>query len=170
MRLGKPGGDQRVVYLAHIGDVNAAIVQPCARSALASKHLVALRIEDHSRDDLPGLFERQRDVIHGEAVREIRGAVQWIDVPTVFGRLAGVAAAFFSDDGMGREMLLQSFNDELFGGAIGLGDQIGLALQLKADMALEEAVQQGSSFARDLRADIEIGRQGVRLPALRTDT
>jgi hypothetical protein len=46
---------------------------------------------------------------------------------------------------------LQPLDDELFGGAIGLGHQIEFALQLKADVALEEAVEQCSSFAGDLR-------------------
>ena len=58
LATGKSRRDQRVIDLAHIRDVNAAIVQPCARSARAGKHLVALRIEDHSSDDLD-VYKRQ---------------------------------------------------------------------------------------------------------------
>ena len=87
----------------------------------------------------PGLFQRQGDVVHREAVREIRGAVQRIDVPAVFRRRARVPAALFGHDGVRGEMRVQPLDHQLLGGAVGLGHQIELAFQLEADVALEIA-------------------------------
>jgi hypothetical protein len=101
---------------------------------------------------------RERDVINGEAMREIRGAVQRIDVPAVFRGLSRVPAAFFGDDGVSGEMPLQALNHEPLGSAVGFPHQIEFALQLEADVALEVAVQQRAGFAGDFLANFQLRR------------
>jgi hypothetical protein len=86
-------------------------------------------------------------------VREIRGAVQWIHVPAILRRRALVPAAFLGDDRVGWKMLLQPLDHQLLRCPVGLRHQIEFAFQLKADMALEIAVQQRSSLARNFFAD-----------------
>src|ERR1700741_2748488 len=70
---------------------NAVQVSPFA--FLCSEKLIAHRIVDDARNNLPILRGRERRSTplesHGhtekrEAVREIRRAVQWIDIPAVF--------------------------------------------------------------------------------------
>jgi hypothetical protein len=50
-------------------------------------------------------------------------------------------------------MLLQPLDHQLLRRPVGLRHQIEFAFQLEADMALEIAVQQRSSLARNLFAD-----------------
>ena len=75
-------------------------------AAFGAEHFVAQRIEDHAGDQFARPLQRQRHVEHRKSVREIRGAIQRIDVPAIFGR-AFLPAAFFGDDGMRRESALR---------------------------------------------------------------
>ena len=101
------------------------------------------------------MFQPQRDVEHGEAVGEIGGAVQRIHVPAVFGG-ALVAAAFFGHDAVRGKVGAQALDDQLFAGAVGLGHQVEIALELEGDAALEIVGQQRAGFARDLHRGFQV--------------
>ena len=81
-------------------------------------------------------------------MREVGGAVERIDVPAVVG--FGLAArAFLADDAVLRPARLQTFDNQFFGGAIGLGHQVDVALVLDGDAPREVAHQKRAGFARD---------------------
>src|SRR5215469_2495160 len=117
--------------------MNAPVIQIRTRPALGEKHLFALRIENHAGNQWPGVLRRQRDVVHGKTMREVRGAVQRIDIPAIIRRPA-MSAAFFSHDRVRWKMRPQPLYDELLGRAIRGRHQIVLTLQLKCEMTLEE--------------------------------
>lgn len=70
-----------------------------------------------------------------------------------------MAATLFGDDTVGGEVGPQPFDDELLGRAVGFGDQVVLALQLKGDPAFEELRQQRSRLAGDSGCCLEEGTQ-----------
>ena len=75
-------------------------VAPWPRAA--GEEFVVVGIEDHAGDHRVALREPHRNAEARIVVREIRGAVERVDVPAKFG--SGVAAgAFFGDDAMLRE-------------------------------------------------------------------
>ena len=53
-------------------------------------------------------------------------------------------------------MLREPFDDQLFGGAVGFGDQIEFAFHLEGDAALEVIAEQRAGFVRDLRGGFQI--------------
>jgi len=79
-------------------------------------------------------------------MREVGGAVERIDVPAVF-RCSLVRAAFFGDNRVAWEELAQALDDQVFAGAIGFGDQIVGAFQLKTDAAAREFIDAGTGLA-----------------------
>jgi len=76
--------------------VNWFSVQPRSLSALRGKHLIARRVVKNANFKLLVFsHQRNRDAEHGIAMREVRRAIQRIDVPAIVG--AGIAArAFFA--------------------------------------------------------------------------
>src|SRR5260221_641534 len=62
----------------------------------------------------------------GDAMREVGGTVQWINMPTII-RCAcrrGKVAALFSGNAVFRESATQAFNDQGFTGTIRFGNEI----------------------------------------------
>ena len=67
-----------------------------------------------------------------------------------------MAAAFFGHDAVGREVGAQALDDQAFAGAVGLGDEVEIALQFEGDAAFEVVGEQGARFARDLDCGFEV--------------
>jgi len=88
-------------------------------------------------------------------VGEVGGAVEGVDIPAEF---AGIIAqaAFFAEDGVGGEVVAEALDDELFAGAVGLGDEIVIAFQVERNAAFEVVRQQGARFAGDLRGGFQV--------------
>src|SRR5207248_9192449 len=104
--------------------------------------------QNHSHDQRAGALETDRNVIYGEAMREVGGPIEGIDVPAVFRRTL-VAAAFLGHDRVGWKMAAQALDDQALTGAVGLGHQIEGALQLESDAALAEPGNESACFAGD---------------------
>ena len=108
----KAGGDQRVFDARRLGHVNALVVQKRARAALRRVNISSRsRIEDHAGDQFARALQRQSHVEHRKSVREIRGAIQRIDVPAIFGR-SFVPAAFFGDDRVRGKVASQALDNQ----------------------------------------------------------
>ena len=155
LAAGEAGGSQAVLQPFDGGDANPPVVQVRSRAAFGGEHLLPDGIVNHPGDDLAGLFQPERHVEHREAVGEIGGAVQRVDKPAVF-RGALVTAALFGHDAVRGKVGAQALDDQLFAGAIGLGHQVEIALQLEGDAALEIVGQQGARLARDLHCCLQV--------------
>ena len=81
-------------------------------------------------------------------MREIRGAIERIDVPAIFA--AGVAeAAFFAKHVVLRPVFPNALSNQRLRFAVRRRDQIGLALVFDLDILIEIFHQQRASFARN---------------------
>src|SRR5439155_7862644 len=67
-------------------DVNELPVQCGAAAAFGGKKLVAGWIEDHARNDFVVTSQSDRHTENGEAMSEVGGAVERIDIPDVLAR------------------------------------------------------------------------------------
>jgi hypothetical protein len=109
------------------------------------------------------LFESHRHAELGEAVGEVGGAVEGIDVPAELG-VEAVAGAFFAEDTVLGKDFAEARADELLAGAIGDGDEVGVALVLGLDALREELGEARAGFAGDesgLRGPGKLGRGGL---------
>ena len=65
------------------GDAQAAVVAPGALPLLGDIHGIVGGIVDEAGDDLALALQRDRDREHRDAVQEVGGAVERVDVPDV---------------------------------------------------------------------------------------
>ena len=94
---GQAGGDQAGLEFGALGDAQAPVVQKSASAFGGGKQIVARRVVDHGLLDLAPYRQRNAHAIHGQAVDEVGGAVQWVDDPDEFGVFGAVRRArFFS--------------------------------------------------------------------------
>jgi len=92
------------------------------------------------------VFETHGDAKLREVVGEVGGAVERVDVPAVFS-LHAVASSFFAIDAVIGKCFGEALANQLFGGAVGDGDQVDVAFVL-GDYALREKfAQAGACFA-----------------------
>src|SRR5581483_8519494 len=92
---------------------------------------------------------------------EVGGSVERVHIPAVSGA-AGMAAAFFSDDGVLRKAFGQPPDDERFGGAVGLGDNVNFALVFHTNAAVIVGQQQGARLASDSGGSFKVLCHGLR--------
>src|SRR5581483_3549842 len=83
LAAGEASSDQRLLHLRGLGDTDAAVVQIRTGSAFGSEQLIARGIENYAGDQLVFMLERNGDIEHRKSMREVRCAIQWIDVPAV---------------------------------------------------------------------------------------
>jgi hypothetical protein len=81
-------------------------------------------------------------------VREIRRAVERIDVPAELGVEIG-AGSLFAVDAVRGKGGGEARDDELFAGAVGFGDEVNVALVLGADASMVEGAEKLAGLARD---------------------
>ncbi len=94
---------------------------PAPREAVNSS--LRTGIDDHRVFEAIAVLQPDR---HGEvrdAVQIVRGAVEWIDDPRVFGTCERLAA-LFADDAVIRIGLVQDVDDGVFAIAVDVGDEI----------------------------------------------
>ena len=94
-----------------------------------------------------------------DAVQEIGGAVERIDDPAVGLVGAGVRAAFLAEKAVIRPRLGEFLAHDLFGAAVGGGDEIARALQrdLQVLDLAEIALEAAAGAVRRLDHDVEDG-------------
>src|SRR5947199_4520082 len=94
---GKASRSETVGKTFDPGDLDAPVVQVRAGPALCREHLLANGVVHHPHDGFARAFESEGYVENREAVREVRGAVQRINEPSILGRTL-VPAAFLADN------------------------------------------------------------------------
>ena len=100
---------------------------------LGREKLVASGIVEKACDQFFATRQRDRNAEDGIAMRKVRGAVERIDEPAILG-VEVRPGAFFAQDAEFRPARSQSLGDEFFRSAIGLGDQVNIALVFVANV------------------------------------
>jgi hypothetical protein len=136
---------------------------------LGDEELVAHGVVEDARDHLTvgigcsarwAMLEAHGDAENREAVGEVGGAVERIDVPAV-GLVESRAGALFAVDAVLGEGGGEAVEDELFAGAVGLGNEIDIGFVFGSHAACVEVAEQcagfegdGSSFMEEIEGDI----------------
>jgi hypothetical protein len=81
-------------------------------------------VKDDTDDTPPLVFEANGDAISGVAMRKICGPIKWVDNPSIRGGSFVVTTSLFGQKMMIGKASLQMINHALFGGTVGIGDQI----------------------------------------------
>ena len=89
-------------------------------------------------------------------MRKIRRAIQRVNVPAIL-RIPFRAAALFRGDRMPGKIFLQAADDERFGAAVGLGNQVELLLVGNIRRSLQLFAKDGAGFARDFDSRFRSG-------------
>ena len=147
-RLGKP---------LPRGDADTPVVEESALAAFGDKQLLVRRIVGQRGNDRVVSFERDGDGEMRDAVQEVGGAVERIDDPAMRLVGAGAGAAFLAEEAVIGPRLGKLLVHDLFGAAIGGGDEIARALErdLKVFDLAEIALEAAAGAARRLEHDIE---------------
>lgn len=156
---GEAGGKEAFFEAGGAGDADRAVVEVSAGAAFGGKHLLAEGVEDDAGDEFAGVFQGEGDIEHGEAVGEVGGAVEGVDVPAEVG-VGLMTTAFLGDDGVMGVVGAKAFDDELFGSPVSFGDEVEFAFEFEGDAAFEEIGEQGTSLAGDFGSSFQIGRHG----------
>ena len=127
------------------GDADAAVVVIGALPLFGDENVVGGGIVDHARDHLAFALQPDRDGEDRQAMQEIGGAVERIDVPDV--ALVGALdrSAFLHHEAIARPRLGQFLEDRALGLAVGDGDEIARPLDRNlqvldlAEIALQAA-------------------------------
>src|SRR5688500_9435186 len=82
----KPGCNEALVELGHLGYTNTAVVEKSPTASLGCEHLLPQWIENDARDDRSGALQPERNIEHRKAMRKVRGSVQGIHIPAVLWR------------------------------------------------------------------------------------
>ena len=121
----KAGGDQGVLEFGRRAAVNRHAVQQCAPAADRCEQFAGAGHVDRA-DQGPIIDQcRDRHGIAGQVVQEVGGAVDRIDQPANAGGAGGIGA-FLADQGIVGSLGTQAFDDHPLGGAIELGDDVGV--------------------------------------------
>ena len=91
------GADQAVGETVTSRHTNATVVQECAAATRGGEQVVAGRVVDHGLRHDTLMREGDRHAVVRKAMDEIRGAIEWIDDPLVFGLVVRLAR-FFGED------------------------------------------------------------------------
>ena len=78
------------------------------------------------------MFEPQRDAKIRESVCEIGRAIQWVHIPPVL-RCKPLTSSFFTEDAVVRKQRSKPLTDQLLAGAVSLGDDVDVTLELCRD-------------------------------------
>src|SRR3546814_401492 len=96
------GRKQRLRHIATRGDAEATILEPGALALFRPEAFVGQRLIDEAGHNLAIVLDRDRDGEMRDAVKEIGGAVQWIDDPAETRVLALLLADFLHNIEIGR--------------------------------------------------------------------
>src|SRR5713226_7044573 len=122
---GKAGAEQAGRERRVFGDMDFFAVEGGALAARGGEKFVVKGIEDRGGEKRIALGERNRDAETRISVREIRGAVERIDVPAKFRRRSALMpGSFFGGDGVVGKIFGETLDDEAFGPLVRLRDEI----------------------------------------------
>jgi len=110
--------------------VDRSSVEPRSAAACRDEQFALERVEYHRKLDPPVALVGDRHAELRKAMREVGGAVERIDNPSMVA-LVPAGAAFLGEDRMGWKGAMDHFDDCGFRFAVGFGDQIdraGLAI------------------------------------------
>ena len=155
LRLGKPGGDQRIVQARCASTPECARRSGSAAAALGREQFVARRVENHPRDQLarcaPAPASRcntgkpcAKLVVPSSGSTYQRYSDAAVVPPPSSATIACVG-----------KVRAQALDDQLFRGAVGFGDEVVIAFQFETDAALEVIGEQRAGFARDLHGSFQ---------------
>lgn len=113
---GGGGADVELAAGAGVVEMSAAVVG-------GGVTFICHRIVDDGDEGLGVVVEGHGDGEVGEAVGEVGGTVEGVDVPSE-GGVGVVVGAFFADEAVGGECLLELGGDLFFGGGIVLGNEV----------------------------------------------
>src|SRR3712207_3272920 len=155
--------------VGHIGagrDPDAPVVEEGALALLGDEHFVLGGIVDHPRDDLALPLETDRDAELRQAVQEVGGAVEGIDVPAVGLVRALDDPALLHDEAVAGPRLLQSLAQDGLGLAVRRRDEIArtFARHLKVLDLAEIALQRARRLHHGVGHDGHQGRADHRYP------
>jgi len=124
-------------------DPNRLAVKPGAVSALRDEAFFPERIKDNAELDAAAPFVCDRDAELRVAVREVGGAVERIDDPSMVA-LMRAGAAFFGENRVSWKRAMDHFDNRGFRFAVGFGDEID-RVRLAIDCDSAEALQVNSA-------------------------
>ena len=163
---GKAGAKKAGSERRNFGNGDFISVQSGAIATGSSEEFFVNGIVDDAGDDLVAVRERDRDAETGIAVREIRGPVEWVDMPAIFGVVI-TAETFFCGDGVGGEIFGEAIDDGLFAAFVGLRDEIDVTLVFYFRRAGKLFAKNFSGFESGFDGDFEktfcvIGQSGLQ--------
>jgi len=153
---GKAGAEQACGKRRNFRDCDSFAVERGAFAARGGIQLVVVGIEDHGGEQRVALRQRDGNTETGIVMREIRGAVERIDVPAKFG--SGVlAGALFRSDGVARKQIVDAGDNELLGALVGLRDDVHfVAFVANVERSGEFFHENFACVLRDLNGSLEI--------------
>jgi len=156
----KSGAHERVADTRDARYLHALTVEGGAGTALGDEELIVKRRIDDADAQLVRPLVSNGNAEQGIRVREVRRAVERIDIPSLAG-IAAANAAFFTNDRAARELFSQSFDDQALGSAVGIRDEIGApSLMFAVERAMQVVQEQRARFARRFDRNIERIRHG----------
>ena len=114
----KAGSERR-----NFGNGDFLSVQSGAIATGGSEKFFVNWVINDTSDDFVAVGEGDRDAETGIAVGEIRGSVEWVDMPAIFGVVI-TAETFFCGDGVGGEIFGEAIDDGLLTAFVGLRDEV----------------------------------------------
>ena len=91
------------------------------------------------------MLQAERDIKKWEAVGEVGGAVQRVDIPAICPVQSGANSLFAKNTVLGK-LLAQPLYDKFFRGPVGFGNQVDIAFILRGHAALEVSAKQFARF------------------------
>jgi hypothetical protein len=123
---GEAGAQQTGRERFNLGDVNGLAIQCGASATGGGEKFIVDGVVNDTRDHRIALGKRDRNAEARVAVREIRGAIERIDMPAKLGG-AFVAGSLLGGDGVVGEIFREPLDDRALGAFVGLGDQVGFS-------------------------------------------
>ena len=163
---GKPGAKKAGSKRRNFGNGDFLSVQSGAIAAGSSEEFFVNWVINDAGDNFVGVGESDRDAETGIAVREIRGAVEWVNVPAIFGVVI-TAETLFGGDGVGGEIFGEAIDDGLFTAFVGLRDEIDVTFVFYFRRAGELFAENFSGFESGFDGGVEerfcvIGQSGLQ--------
>ena len=126
------GADQCAWQFLLSADANPAAVDLRALAARCGKQFLAQRVVDDAMFHATFFLHTDRHGPNRKAVQIVGGAVQRVDDPDGIGVAAG--AAFLSEDGVIGIVFVNTVDNSLFCGAIGVTDEIVVGLLFNLEL------------------------------------
>jgi len=163
---GKAGAKKAGGKRGNLGNGNFLSVQSGAIAAGSSEEFFVNWVINDTGHDFVAVGESDRDAETGIPVREIRGAVEWVDMPAIFGVVI-TAETLFCGDGVGGEIFGEAIDDGPFAAFVGLGNEVDVTFVFYLRWAGVLFAKNFSGFESGFDGDVEksfcvIGQSGLQ--------